>query len=71
MAAVHSSVHPKTSKLPWGTILKPDFGLGYQKMTEYEIDQTVNRLSKSPPPKERPYTRVGKKMDEDEIREMV
>jgi hypothetical protein len=71
MTAVHSSVHPKTCKLPWGTILKPEFGLGYQKMNEYEIDQTVNRLSQLPAPKTRPYSRVGKQMDQDEINEMV
>lgn len=71
MAATRSSVHPKSSKLPWGTILKPEFGLGYQKMTEYEIDQTVHRLSKSPEPKQRPYTRMGKRLDPDGISEMV
>lgn len=71
MAAVHSSVRPKSSKLPWGTILKPEFGLGYQKMTEYEIDQTVNRLYKIPAPAERPYPRSGKKMDQEEINTML
>ncbi|KAH3841366.1 uncharacterized protein LOC127879645 [Dreissena polymorpha] len=71
MTAVHSSVRPPKSKLPWGTILKPVFGLGYQKMTEYEIEQTVNRLNKLPAPKERPVVRVGKKMENEEIEEMI
>ncbi|KAL4227740.1 hypothetical protein ACF0H5_013176 [Mactra antiquata] len=71
MAAVHSSVRTKTTKLPWGTILKPEFGLGYQKMTEYEIDQTVTRLCKSPTPKHKPHSRVGKTMDPEEIDEML
>lgn len=71
MAATRSSVHPKSSKLPWGTILKPEFGLGYQKMTEYEIDQTVNRLCRSPEPKQRPYSRYGKQLEQDEINEMI
>ncbi|XP_045216605.2 uncharacterized protein LOC123566507 [Mercenaria mercenaria] len=71
MTAVHSSVHPKSTKLPWGTIIKPVFGLGYQKMNEYEIDQTVNRLSQLPERKSRPYSRVGKTMDKDEINEML
>ncbi|WAQ98384.1 hypothetical protein MAR_022757 [Mya arenaria] len=71
MAAVHSSVRPPKSKMPWGTILKPEFGLGYQKMNEYEIEQTVNRLYTIPTPKERPVTRVGKKMESFEIDEML
>lgn len=71
MTAIHSSVRPGASKLPWGTILKPEFGLGHQKMTEYEIDQTVNRLYKIPEPKERVYPRSGPKMEQQEIDEMV
>ena len=71
MAAFRSSVRPTNSKQPWGTILKPEFGLGYQKMTGYEIDQTVNRLCVSPTPKCRTYSRVGKKMSSEEIDEMV
>jgi len=71
MAAVHSSVRPPKSKLPWGTILKPTFGLGHQKMNEYEIEQTVNRLSQLPPPKQRPYVRNNPKMDPDAIDDMV
>lgn len=42
--SMRSSVRPKSSKQPWGTILKPEFGLGHQKMTEYEVEQSVNRL---------------------------
>lgn len=44
MTSLRSSVRPKSSKQPWGTILVPEFGLGYQKMTSYETDQTVKRL---------------------------
>ncbi|XP_076465275.1 uncharacterized protein LOC143297020 [Babylonia areolata] len=44
MTTIRSSVRPASSKQPWGTILKPEFGLGYQKMTNYEIEQTVSRL---------------------------
>lgn len=71
MTSIHSSVRPRSSKQPWGTILKPEFGLGYQKMTEYEIDQTVNRLYKIPEPKERFYPRAGPKMEEGDIQDMV
>lgn len=40
-------------------------------MTDYEIDQTVDRLYKIPATKERVYERPGKKMTEEEIAEMV
>ncbi|KAK3098910.1 hypothetical protein FSP39_024228 [Pinctada imbricata] len=66
MSSIRSSVRPKSSKQPWGTILKPEFGLGYQKMTEYELYQTVERLYKIPSTKERAYERPGKKVSEDE-----
>ncbi|KAL8560937.1 hypothetical protein ACOMHN_019921 [Nucella lapillus] len=52
MTTIRSSVRPASSKQPWGTILKPEFGLGYQKMTNYEIDQTVSRLYPQPSPRE-------------------
>lgn len=35
---------PTSSKQPWGTIVHPPYGLGYQKMTPYEIKQSVERL---------------------------
>jgi hypothetical protein len=57
--------------MPWGTILKPEFGMGYQKMTDYEIEQTVDRLNKIKEYKEQYYERVGKKLSDDEIAEMV
>ncbi|CAH1797015.1 unnamed protein product [Owenia fusiformis] len=48
-ATVRSSVRPKSSKQPWGTVIKPEYGLGYQKMTAYEVSQTVDRLSQKRP----------------------
>lgn len=45
--------------------------MGHQKMTEYEVDQTVNRLYSIPQVKQRPYSRVGKKMEPEEIDEML
>ncbi|XP_012946358.1 uncharacterized protein LOC106013957 [Aplysia californica] len=71
MTTIRSSVRPESSKQPWGTILKPEFGLGYQKMTDYEIDQTVQRLNTVPVPKERAYTRPNKKMSAEEIEAML
>ncbi|XP_062616485.1 uncharacterized protein LOC134278183 [Saccostrea cucullata] len=71
MSSIRSSVHPKNLNQPWGTILKPEYGLGHQKMTDYEIDQTVDRLYKIPATKERVYERPGKKMTEEEITEML
>lgn len=68
---MRSSVRPPKAKMPWGTILKPEFGMGYQKMTDYEIEQTVDRLNKIKEYKEQYYERVGKKLSDDEIAEMV
>ena len=53
MTSIRSSVRPKSSKQPWGTILEPEFGMGYQKMTEYEVEQTVQRLHFIPPERKR------------------
>ena len=72
MSSLRSSVRPTTSKQPWGTILQPEFGLGFQKMTEYEVEQSVSRLYYVPDrrgrvyerPQTRPLTRIG-------IQEMV
>lgn len=71
MTTIRSSVRPESSKQPWGTILKPQFGLGYQKMTEYEIDQTVNRLYTIPSPKEMSYERSYKELPKEKIDAMV
>ncbi|XP_063434167.1 uncharacterized protein LOC134715727 [Mytilus trossulus] len=71
MSSQRSSVRPPKSKMPWGTILKPEFGMGHQKMTDYEIEQTVDRLYKIKEYKERYYERTGKKMSDDEISEML
>lgn len=71
MSSQRSSVRPPKPKMPWGTILKPEFGMGHQKMTDYEIEQTVDRLYKIKEYKERYYERTGKKMSDDEISEML
>jgi len=71
MSSMRSSVRPPKAKMPWGTILKPEFGMGYQKMTDYEIEQSVDRLYKIKEYKEKYYERVGKKLSDDEISEMV
>ena len=39
---------PITAKQPWGTITHPPYGLGYQRLTHYEIQQSVNRLYNVP-----------------------
>jgi hypothetical protein len=39
---------PVSTKQPWGTINHPPYGLGYQRMTDYEIKQSVNRLYSQP-----------------------
>ncbi|KAK7115832.1 uncharacterized protein [Littorina saxatilis] len=71
MTTIRSSVRPESSKQPWGTILKPEFGLGYQKMTGYEIDQTVNRLYYVPSPKEMSYDRERKEIPRDKFDAMM
>ncbi|XP_074651299.1 uncharacterized protein LOC141906047 [Tubulanus polymorphus] len=52
-ATIRSSVRPKSSKQPWGTIIQPEFGMGYQQLTNYEVRQTVDRLYYVPDVKER------------------
>ncbi|OAF68882.1 hypothetical protein A3Q56_03411 [Intoshia linei] len=42
--SIRSSVRPRSSKQPWGTIIHPIYGLGYQRMTKYEVDQITDRL---------------------------
>ena len=72
MTSVRSSVRPKSSKQPWGTILKPEFGMGHQKMNEYEIDQTVERLAQLPEKRERVYEKPRcAKLDKEGINSMV
>ncbi|PVD37805.1 hypothetical protein C0Q70_00407 [Pomacea canaliculata] len=71
MTTIRSSVRPRSSKQPWGTILKPEFGLGYQKMTEYEIEQTVQRLYTVPTNKKPTYIRHNKHMKREDIDAMV
>ncbi|KAF6038690.1 hypothetical protein EB796_003019 [Bugula neritina] len=71
-AAIRSSVRPKSSKQPWGTILKPSFGLGYQKMTKYEVDQSVSRLHVNKKYREREYHRhEGRPLSSTQINDMV
>ena len=61
MSSLRSSVRPKSSKQPWGTILEPEFGMGHQKMTSYEVDQTVSRLYYVPEQRHRIYYRSQQK----------
>ena len=72
MSSLRSSVRPKSSKQPWGTVLTPEFGMGHQKMTDYEVDQTVNRLYYIPNYRERVYDGPEtKQMTKKQINEMV
>ncbi|XP_059158657.1 uncharacterized protein LOC131942754 [Physella acuta] len=71
MTSIRSSVRPSGSKQPWGTILRPEFGLGYQKMTGYEIDQTINRLNTLPAKKADLHERPNKRMTQEEIQIMM
>ena len=69
---IRSSVRPKSSKQPWGTILKPEFGMGYQKMNSYEVRQTVDRLYYIPMQEEPAMIRPQmKKVDKKYVQEMV
>lgn len=61
---------------PWGTITKPPFELGYQKLGEEEIDSMVERLSRpktSPAEnKKRPRPAIEKrKLTSDDINAVV
>ncbi|XP_046552032.1 uncharacterized protein LOC124261727 [Haliotis rubra] len=66
-----SSVNPPSSKLPWGTILKPNFGLGHQKLSEEEIEAVVARLNQVSDSKEPSYVRPNKDMSQEEINGML
>ena len=55
-----------------GTIVKPTFPMGQQKLDEGEIDELVQRLYKVPSSKEKIHKhQLGKQMDGEEINEMV
>ena len=61
---------------PWGTITKPPFELGYQKLNEDEIDSMVERLSrpKTAPKQEkkRPRPAIEKReLSKEQINEVV
>ncbi len=72
MSSTRSSVRPKSSKQPWGTILKPEFGMGHQKATASEVDDTVDRLHQIPQKKEPEYVRPKKvELDGKGIDDMV
>ena len=62
MPVIRSSVRPASSKQPWGTIIQPEYGLGHQRMTAYEVDQTVSRLSQQSE-KPQPYYDRPKQAD--------
>ncbi|XP_067939854.1 uncharacterized protein [Watersipora subatra] len=69
---IRSSVRPESSKQPWGTILKPSFGMGYQKMTKFELEQSMNRLYTTKSYREREYHRhQGRPMSSSQIETMV
>lgn len=62
----------KTSKRPWGTITKPsDMHLGHQKVTEYEVEQTINRLYYVPKVPDCKANRPNPKMSQDAIQDMI
>ncbi|KAK2144154.1 hypothetical protein LSH36_781g01051 [Paralvinella palmiformis] len=72
MSSLRSSVRPASSKQPWGTILRPEFGMGHQKMTAYEVDQTVTRLYYVPEQRETIYERQKQKpMKKQDVEEML
>ena len=72
MTSLRSSVRPKSSKQPWGTILEPEYGMGHQKMTGYEVNQTVDRLYYIPQEKQPVYTRPEQaKLDKAGVESMV
>ena len=67
MAVAH-----KLSKRPWGTITKPsDMHLGHQKVTEYEIEQTVDRLYYVPKAPGIKSNRPNPKMTSAAIEDMI
>jgi len=71
-ATIRSSVRPKSSKQPWGTIIEPNFGMGYQKMTGFEIDQSVNRLFQVKQYRQREYPKPPtREMSSTEVETMV
>ncbi|ESP00668.1 hypothetical protein LOTGIDRAFT_157955 [Lottia gigantea] len=71
MSSLRSSVRPASSKQKWGTILKPEFGLGYQNVTKYELDQIVDRLYYVPTPRQPLHIRNNKRMTGTEFQAMM
>lgn len=69
--ATKASVKLDKPQQQWGTIIKPEFGMGFQTATEFEVEQTVSRLNSIPEPKERDFPRNGPNMSEDEIKGML
>lgn len=71
-AIIRSGVRPKSAKQEWGTILHPEFGMGYQPLTAYEIDQSVQRLYYIPlRPQSEGVSQPKKKLPEAQVQEMV
>ncbi|XP_041362408.1 uncharacterized protein LOC121378342 [Gigantopelta aegis] len=70
MAQTDSASRP-CSRQPWGTIIKPDFGLGHQKLDDYQVSQMVERLSQVPEAKKASWDRPNKDMTQEEINEML
>lgn len=52
------------SKRPWGTIEKPPFALGYQKLEAEDIDSVVERLSQPRKTPNNPNTAKNRKKAE-------
>jgi hypothetical protein len=69
---------PFNIRRPWGTIEKPPFGLGYQKLDAEEVENVVERLSQAKKPssrgnssKSRKKPEVERDMDKSGIQTMV
>ncbi len=66
------SVAHKASKRPWGIITKPNhMHLGHKKVTEYEIDQTVDRLYYIPKAHDAEPKRPQPKMSNADVEAMI
>lgn len=67
---------PINIRRPWGTIEKPSFGLGYQKLNSEEVDNAVERLSQPKKPSRggnlnRKKPEVERDLNKDGIQTMV
>ncbi|XP_064610113.1 uncharacterized protein LOC135474052 [Liolophura sinensis] len=69
--AVRMSANRSTFKHPWGTIVKPEFGMGHQKMTADEVEQAVNRLYYIPTPRKTTTKRNNPDITVDQADEML